>query len=192
MPLGLGLTGINSKTNTKAAIGGMARYILIPKDDVDIDSSTLAAGNLVTVAITNAEQALYVPKKDTATLTSTGALEDGSHRSNIEGLAEFPGIRKEDIAEASRLTKVKDWIIIAEMNNCLVVLFGWDVVEGCSANEELKDSLTELRPVVSLDFGTSGGTDKLTMNFNGTQRTPACVIDTATQTFDDILALTAP
>ncbi len=187
----LGLTGINQELSSRDPQGGVRRVLLIPTKDLNLAAASInPTTKKVTLAVIAAEQALYVPYESTALFNSNGASEGESHRSTIEGLLEFIGITDDIVAEGERIKSVKSWAAVVEYANCMVCVYGLDIVEGCSADPELRRSLKRLKPIVSHIFGTIEEDDMMRVAFEGTQKTTVVVIDTSVQDFDDILALT--
>jgi hypothetical protein len=187
----MSLTGINQDLKTKKAQGGLRRLMYIDLASIDLAGSTADnATKKVTLAVTaSPNKVIYIGDENTALLNSNGAQDGNNHVSNIEGLIEFPSVTAADILEANLMSEQKAGVLIGEYANCNVLVFGLDIVTGCSASTELRRSLQRLKPIVSVVHGTIGDDDKTIFAFEGSQNSVALMLDTATQTFDQLAAL---
>lgn len=187
----MSLSGINQDTKTKKTQGGIRRAMIIPIKDLDLASSTADdATKKVTLALgLTPSKGVYVPDENTAIFNSNGSQDGNNHISNIEGLLEFPAISEADILEANNVASEKAYVAIVEYANCNVLVYGLDMVTGCSANTELRRSLQRLKPIVSMIPGAIADDDKTVFAFEGSQNTVALILDTSIQTFDQLVAL---
>lgn len=184
------ISGINQNTKANNPQGGIVRIAAVPLKDVNLAGSTITSGKIA-LALSAYNQKLYIPETMTAKMNSTGSFVGNSHRSAIEGTLEFPGIDAATFDEGLEISKIPAWVLVVEYANCLIVVYGVDIVTGCSANPELRASLQKTRLSVSNTFGTIDEEDKLILTVSGTARSGGVLLNIETQTFDQFLALSA-
>jgi len=186
------LSGINQDQESRTPQGGYRRVVVIPSTSINYDASSVNKElATVTIALTSAEQAVYIADDQNGTFNSVGGNEQ-THISTIDGKMEFPVITREKAAELNKIKDVRSLVVLVELPNCDVAVWGLDVASGCSAQDELRRALGRLKPVVSVNLGTvTGDPNKAVIDFTGTQTTPVLFLDTQAQTLDQVIALAA-
>ena len=160
--------------NCETCDSGVARFILVECAGLDLDASSFdpLTGCITGLAFTDVGIAAeYVPDKDnTAKLDFIGERTGSVHNVNVDGFAKFKCLNKLKISEGNKLKKTCCLIIIAEYNDCNIMVGGLDIVSNCSVSGELRLSKQEIQATVSIYGGDGSDESRMEVAFTGQQR----------------------
>jgi len=190
--LGLGGIDATSSEGCEDCDSGLARLLVLECDAIDLDATVFdpETGCITSLAITGTGLGgLYIPDKDdTSFLNFIGERpNDGAvHNVNVDGFTKFKCLNKNKVSEANKLKKGCCFILIAEYNDCNVMVAGLDIISNCSVDGEVRFSKREIKGTVSLYGGTGADESRMEVIWSGQQRC-FTALDQDLQTFDDIL-----
>lgn len=175
--------------NCDTCDSGVARFLLIECAGIDLAGSSFdpVTGCITGLAFTDVGIAAeYVPDKDnTAKLDFLGERTGSVHNVNVDGFAKFKCLNKAKIAEGNRLKKTCCLVIVAEYNDCNIMVGGLDVVSNCSVDGELRLSKQEIQATISIIGGDGSDESRMEVVFAGQQRC-FTALDQDVTTYEDL------
>lgn len=187
----LGLVGIDNQASDSClnCEGGVARVLAIECEGVDLDASGFDTTSLELNAIAsngNGFAGEYIADDDDTGNFSL-VYDEATETFTLAGFLKFDCLTREKIAEGNRLSKGCCFVFIVELNSCITLVFGIDVVTSCSVDGELRRSVKKVKVAPSFFTGTEAEKPRLELNISGSQRC-ALVLDTDVLSYDDVKA----